>query len=209
MKGIPLGEVKYKVSIELTSGYAKVPSRASNGAAGYDLYATEDTLLNSMERKLLNTGVKVSIPKGFYGRLAPRSGLALKNGLDVLAGVIDSDYTGEVGVLLINLSCDPITIKTGDRIAQIIFEKCFDVDFTIVDELPKTDRGTDGFGSTGINDEEVKNSVTKRDGGFNHPHLKKEDIKGSLLERFNRTNVDVPKPASYEKQVKEREQGMK
>lgn len=101
-------------------------------------------------RALIPTGVSVAISQGWYGRNAPRSGLAWKNGLDVMAGVIDADYRGDVGVVLVNLGGSPFQIRHGDRIAQIIFERCADAEFQTVDVLPDTNRGAGGYGSTGI-----------------------------------------------------------
>ena len=127
---------------------AKLPTKGSVNSAGYDLHSIESYELKPQERKLFKTGLSMSIPVGQYGRIAPRSGLAFKNGIDVMAGVIDSDYTAEIMVLLINLGKETVNIKEGDRVAQIIFENYNDHEFVIVDELKKTDRGTGGFGST-------------------------------------------------------------
>ena len=92
----------------------------------------------------------MEIPDGYYGRIAPRSGWALKYGIDTLAGVIDSDYRGEVGVILYNTDkAIPFNIKMGDRIAQIVFEKYYTFDIEVSDEISKTSRGDGGFGSTG------------------------------------------------------------
>jgi dUTP pyrophosphatase len=92
----------------------------------------------------------MEIPDGYYGRIAPRSGWALKYGVDTLAGVIDSDYRGEVGVILYNTDKEiPFNIKMGDRIAQIVFEKYYTFDIEVSDEISKTSRGDGGFGSTG------------------------------------------------------------
>ena len=95
------------------------------------------------------TGISISIPRGYYGRVAPRSGLALRDGIDVLAGVIDAGYRGEVGVILINFGDKSFAFRKGDRIAQLIIEKCHEVEWQEVDELNGTARGDDGFGSSG------------------------------------------------------------
>lgn len=144
------------MNIKLLSDKAKVPTRGSSGAAGYDLYSLETHPLQPGERKTFKTGISIAIPQGYYGRIAPRSGLAVKHGIDVLAGVIDSDYRGEIMVALINLSSEPITlpiIKDGKEtaIAQIIFEKYNNVNFDVVDNLDTTFRGSGGFGSTDTN----------------------------------------------------------
>ena len=128
---------------------AKLPLRGSSYAIGADLCSVEDVTLQPGERKLIPTGLAIEIRDGYYGRVAPRSGLAVKQGIDTMAGVIDSDYRGEVRVLLINLSNEPVSFKTGDRIAQLIIEKAEAFDYEWADELNDTSRGAGGFGSTG------------------------------------------------------------
>ncbi|KAL9934092.1 hypothetical protein V8E36_007174 [Tilletia maclaganii] len=130
--------------------HAQLPTRGSAQAAGYDLYAAEDFLLRGKNgRGVVPTGIKVAIPEGCYGRVAPRSGLAAKHGIDVGAGVIDSDYRGLLGVLLFNLGDSDFQIKTGDRIAQLVIEQIRTPDVLEVESLEDTDRGAGGFGSTG------------------------------------------------------------
>ena len=128
---------------------AYIPSRNSFADAGYDLYAIGHDVIKSDERKLVNIGISISIPHGYYGRIAPRSGLALNHGIDVLAGVIDSGYRGEICALLVNLGGKNFAYRKGDRIAQIIIEKCHDVEWQEVKELNGTHRGDGGFGSSG------------------------------------------------------------
>lgn len=137
------------MKIQLINEHAKIPTRGTPYSAGYDLYSTENFVILPGDRHLFKTGLKMEIPIGLYGRIAPRSGLAYKNGIDVLAGVIDSDYRNDVGVILINLSTDPVEIKLGDKIAQIIFETHHEQQFETVSSLTDTVRGTGGFGSTG------------------------------------------------------------
>jgi dUTP pyrophosphatase len=137
-----------KVSITKLESKAIIPTRGSTGAAGYDLYTTEFHILKPGERKLFKTGLSMSIPSGMYGRIAPRSGLAYKKGIDVMAGVIDEDYRGEIGVILINLGQEDVNIIVGDKIAQIIFEFYNQVDFVETNGLDNTQRGEGGFGST-------------------------------------------------------------
>lgn len=157
-----------QIKTKLLTANAIIPKRANpEGDAGYDLFSTEYLEIAPFERKLISTGVALEIPEGYYGRIAPRSGLALKNGIDVMAGVIDSSYRNEIKVLLINLNCitalssneniieafskkqNSIIIKPGDRIAQIIFERCYTADLLKVDNLSDSVRGLGGFGSTG------------------------------------------------------------
>lgn len=129
---------------------AVLPSRGSAGAAGYDLYSTDGYVVLPGHRVVVSTGVSIKLPEGTYGRIAPRSGLAVKHGLDVLAGVIDPDYTGEVKVVLVNTDMRlPFFIKPGYRIAQLILENYTHADVVEVAELETTERGTSGFGSTG------------------------------------------------------------
>lgn len=133
---------------------AIIPTRAHPTDAGADLYALESGYLLPGQRAAVRTGIAVSIPEGYYGRVAPRSGLAVKSGVDVLAGVLDSGYHGEIKVVLINLSdgdeCEVFQWEAGAKIAQIIIEKCHDVTWNEVDSLDGTERGANGFGSSGI-----------------------------------------------------------
>ncbi len=127
---------------------AKTPTRGSDFAAGYDLYATEAYTLKPLERKLFKTGITIAIPSNLYGRIAPRSGLAYKSGIGVMAGVIDEDYRGDIGVILINLGQTDFVVNSGDKIAQIIFEHYTEASFQDSDTLPTSVRGSGGFGST-------------------------------------------------------------
>ena len=128
---------------------ATLPTRASPGSVGYDLYSLNDLVIQPNSRDIVNTGICATIPTGCYGRIAPRSGLAVKYGIHVGAGVIDTDYTGELKVCLFNLGSVPFEIKQGERIAQLILEKCLTPLIQEVDELKKTMRANRGFGSTG------------------------------------------------------------
>tara|TARA_B100000497_G_scaffold122583_1_gene153863 strand:- start:708 stop:1163 length:456 start_codon:yes stop_codon:yes gene_type:complete len=129
------------------------------GDAGIDLYATEDCIVRPGEQALVKTGISVSFSPDYYLRIAPRSGLAYKNGIDVMAGVIDSSYRGEIGVILRNHSVaseedtGAFIINRGDRIAQMIPERISQEQFIFVNELDDSDRGEGGFGSTGVRDE--------------------------------------------------------
>lgn len=128
---------------------ATLPARGSSLAAGLDICSIEDISLEPRQRVLARTGLAVAIPPGFYGRIAPRSGLAAKNGLDVLAGVIDSDYRGELCCLLYNTSDALITLPSGSKICQLIVEKIITPEAAWVSDLDETARGAGGFGSTG------------------------------------------------------------
>ena len=128
---------------------AIIPTRATDSDAGYDLYSTNDGVVPARGRKVVGTGIAIAIPPGHYGRVAPRSGLAVKRGIDVLAGVVDSGYRGEVGVVLQNLSDEDFPFKKGDRVAQLILEQCNTLGWVELDELEDSVRSDGGFGSTG------------------------------------------------------------
>jgi dUTP pyrophosphatase len=129
---------------------AVMPTKGTPEAAGYDLYSTESGIIKSNNRKMINTGIKMIIPKGYYGRIAPRSGLALKKGIDIFAGVIDSDYRNEIKCILYNSDEEhSYTYQIGDRIAQIIIEKYYDVNFINVTNFDDDINSHSGFGSTG------------------------------------------------------------
>ena len=139
-----------EINIKKLSENATIPTQGSAFAAGYDLYAAEDAVVVCGSRKLIKTNISMEITPGYYGRIAPRSGLAYKNGIDVLAGVIDSDYRGDIGVILYNTDSNiDFTVKKGDRIAQIIFEACYTVSLNDANTLDNTSRQAGGFGSTG------------------------------------------------------------
>lgn len=139
------------IGIQRLTETAKAPTYGSEHAAGMDLYSDMSARwgLFPLERRLVPTGLAVAIPPGHYGRVAPRSGLAFKSGIDVLAGVIDSDYRGHLQVVLINLSDYFVSFEPQERIAQFIitpYSRCYIVDAL---SLPDTERGAGGFGSTG------------------------------------------------------------
>lgn len=128
---------------------AKLPARKSDQAAGWDIHSLDLVGIPPGRRAVLKTGIAVAIPAGYYGHLTDRSGLAAKNGITILGGVIDSDYRGEIHVILHNAGTDRFVISPGDRIAQMIFRRHYDATFTEVQELPETERGEGGLGSTG------------------------------------------------------------
>lgn len=130
-----------------------LPSYAYEGDAGLDLRANVDVDIAPFERKLIPTGLAVAIPEGFAGFVQPRSGLALKSGLSMAntPGLIDAHYRGELKVIAVNLDAnEPIHISKGERIAQLVIQRVPVVSLIEVDELDKTDRGTGGFGSSGV-----------------------------------------------------------
>ena len=126
-----------------------LPTRGSAAAAGLDIYSIEDLTIEPKQRALARTGLAVAIPEGYYGRVAPRSGLATRNGLDTLAGVIDADYRGEIGCLLFNAGDETIHLPAQSKICQLIIEKIITPTAVWADEISDTERGSGGFGSTG------------------------------------------------------------
>jgi len=133
---------------------AVVPSYAHLADAGADLVSVEDVLLEPGQRALISTGIAIAIPRGFVGLVHPRSGLAVKNGVALVnsPGTIDAGYRGEIKVCLINLDqSEAVTLPSGSRIAQLLIQRVERANFVEVEELSESDRGTGGFGSTGIN----------------------------------------------------------
>lgn len=128
---------------------ATLPSRSNLSDAGYDLYAVEETVIPARGRALVRTGISMAIPSGYAGLIWPRSGTAVKAGLDVLAGVVDSGYRGEVCVVLQNHSDSDYTVRVGDRAAQMLIQNVSSVNIEQVETLDDSDRGTGGFGSSG------------------------------------------------------------
>jgi len=131
-----------------------LPQYMTEGSSGMDLFASleEEVILLPGERRLIPTGISVAIPEGFEGQIRPRSGLAIQKGIGLVngPGTIDSDYRGEVGILLINFGKDPFAIRTGERIAQMVISRVFRSILVEVDDLPPTQRQEGGFGHTGI-----------------------------------------------------------
>ena len=126
-----------------------VPKYVHDGDAGADLIASEKTVIRARGRSLVGTGIRLEIPQGYVGLIWPRSGLAIKKGIDCGAGVIDSCYRGEIKVLLFNHSDTEFQIEPGDRIAQILIQKVERVQFLPAEKLSETTRDKGGFGSTG------------------------------------------------------------
>ena len=141
-----------KVLVKRLDPHLALPAYARLGDAGLDLIASEDVTLKPGDRAAISTGIALAIPEGYAGFVQPRSGRALSDGLGVAnaPGLIDSGYRGEVKVLAINLNHSAlIDVHRGDKIAQIVFQKVEAAELEVVDELPDSERGTAGFGSTG------------------------------------------------------------
>lgn len=143
------------VKIEvINKGRQPLPAYATAQSAGMDLRANipESITLQPLERRLIPTGLHIALPEGYEAQVRPRSGLALKHGITVLnsPGTIDSDYRGELMVLLINLSQDPFTVNDGERIAQLVIARHEQAVLTAVEVLDDTERGAGGYGHTGV-----------------------------------------------------------
>ena len=138
----------------INKGHQPLPAYATPQSAGMDLRANIDTpiILHPMERRLVSTGLYIALPQGYEAQVRPRSGLALKHGITVLnsPGTIDADYRGEIMVLLVNLSQEDFTVNDGERIAQMVIARHETATFTPVEELDETERGTGGYGHTGV-----------------------------------------------------------
>lgn len=139
-----------KVRVKLLEG-GKLPHYATEGASGLDLFSKEEVVIEPKRFKTISTGIILEIPKGYEAQVRPRSGLASKYGIGVLnsPGTIDSDYRGEVKVILFNFGDSPFEVKRGDRIAQLVFSKIIRIELVGAEELSPTKRGRGGFGHTG------------------------------------------------------------
>ncbi|KAI9305944.1 dUTPase-like protein [Cunninghamella echinulata] len=135
--------------VKRLSDKAKLPTRGSSQAAGYDLYSSADIIVPAQGKIIVPTDISIAVPEGCYGRVAPRSGLAVKHFIDTGAGVIDADYRGPVGVVLFNFSKEDYQVTQGDRIAQLIIERIYTPEVVEVNDLDLTERGAGGYGSTG------------------------------------------------------------
>lgn len=141
------------VSIKILSRDAQIPHMAYNGDAGVDLRSVERIVLEAQERAMVATGLAIALPEGYAGFVLPRSGLAAKHGISIVnaPGLIDSNYRGELKVILLNTDPDKsFTIEIGDRIAQLIVMPVPTINFEQVEELTESQRGESGFGSSGI-----------------------------------------------------------
>jgi len=141
------------IKIKKLTESAQIPTRANESDAGWDIYSDEDVIINPNTQRLISTGISVEIPHGTVGLIWPRSGLAVKQGVDVFAGVVDAGYRGEVKVCLFNSgsvwSTPRVEIAKGDRIAQILFQPVPSFSLVETTDLTSTRRGSGGFGSTG------------------------------------------------------------
>ncbi len=146
-------DVMVEVQIRMEAGCSDLfPAKAHDDDAAYDLHSREDLTIDVGEVKLVKTGIFMALPVGYEAQVRPRSGLALKKGVTVLntPGTIDAGYRGEVGVIMINAGCEPFKVARGDRIAQMVIQELPKVKLVATEELPSSERGAGGFGSTGV-----------------------------------------------------------
>jgi dUTP pyrophosphatase len=148
-----MGRVKVKVKRVGTGESPKLPCYMSEHASGMDLFAhlSKEVVIHPGERHLIPTGIAVALPEGHEGQIRPRSGLAIRNGIGIVnaPGTVDSDYRGEIKVILINLGAEPFVVKTGTRVAQFVITPVARAELEEVPELPETPRSEGGFGHTG------------------------------------------------------------
>jgi dUTP pyrophosphatase len=141
-------QTEISIGVKLLNENAQIPTKSHHNDAGFDLYALESYSIQPKQRKVISTGISLQIPDKYAGLIWPRSGLSVKKGIDVLAGVVDAGYRGEIMVCLYNTSFEAVHINHGDRIAQIIFQEVPSVSMIPVDTLDSSQRGGNGFGST-------------------------------------------------------------
>jgi dUTP pyrophosphatase len=142
--------MKMKIIIE-AQDESLIPKAANSHDAGFDLRANEEKTINPGERVIIQTGIRIKIPESYVGIIKDRSGLAIKNGLHCMAGVIDSGYRGIIGVVIINLSKEPFIVEKGMRIAQMLVHRVESVEFEKGQISEDSERGAGGFGSSGLN----------------------------------------------------------
>ena len=146
-----LGNEKVVINVSFDKNETKIPVLWYSDSAGYDLPSAETITVPKWSRRLVNTGLRFDIPKGFFGEIKARSGLSIKKGVVAFNGTVDSGYSGFVYIIVFNFSNDDYVIEKGDRIAQIIFQKCHSVSFNFCEKVSSTsERGESGFGSSGV-----------------------------------------------------------
>ena len=156
---------------------ARVPTKGSDKAAAHDLYANEETDIPAGEQAVIGTRIAIGLPHNTYGRIAPRSGLAVIHRLATNAGVIDADYRGEIKVVLVIQGNQPYRVGKGDRIVQLIIEKINNQELREVVELDNTERGTPGFGNSNTRAQKGKDQSVK-------PKIQINEISGRAFEQF-------------------------
>lgn len=138
-----------QITVKKLKSNAIIPNYAHSGDAAMDLYSTEDYTIHPHCRQLVSTGIAMELPKGYWGNIRGKSGLALNYGIVILGGVIDSTYRGEYGVIILNTGNKDFIVKAGDKVAQVIIASTVEADIMLVKELTPTVRGSGAYGSTG------------------------------------------------------------
>ena len=179
-----------RLEVKLLSSKAILPTRGSPMSAGLDLHSAVDLVIRPNERALVKTDLSIACPPNTYARIAPRSGLALKHGIDTGAGVVDADYRGPVGVILFNFGADDFVVNQGDRIAQLILEQICMPEVVEVQELGDTVRGEGGFGSTGVNSKKQRTVSPADDSDAALPQVQQRQGSG------NETKIILPMTTS-------------
>jgi dUTP pyrophosphatase len=178
-----------RLLVKFNNKNAKIPYRATKESAGLDLFSCETGVIESHSKKMIDIGISVKIPFGYYGRIAPRSGLTIKSSIDVGAGVIDSDYRGNISVILFNHGDEKFTFNKGDKLAQLIIEKIAIVNTKCVNNLDYTERGKRGFGSSGISNLNI---------GLNYNGNKENNKKEKDDEKYSNEKEDSEEGSSEE-----------
>ena len=176
------------LKVKLLSPKGKLPTKGTSLATGYDLSSAQQIIVPANGRALIQTDISINVPKGTYGRIAPRSGLAVKHGITTGAGVIDADYTGPVGIVLFNHGDQDFNVQEGDRVAQLILEQVADKPVIEVQELTQTQRGDKGFGSTGSQQINIISKYKRNNKYVNNVHDQREGNDGRG-ERDGKENV--------------------
>jgi len=207
--GVAQSKKDQRIKVKKLDPQAKIPTRGSAQAAGHDLYANESKTRPARGQEVLRTGISITPPRGTYSRIAPRSGMAVKHQIAVNAGVIDSDYTVEIKVVLANKGNQDYQVKNGDRIAQLITEKMVESDCYEVRTLKKTNRGQQGFGSIFTSKAQICEISPRAFGKFYRiPDTTTGILKYSKKEaRISRESVNIStelaiKSGKYQKQRK-------
>jgi len=207
--GVAQSKKDQRVKVKKLDLQAKIPTRGLAQAAGHDLYANESKTIPARGEEVVRTGISITPPRGTYSRIAPRSGMAVEHQIAVNAGVIDSDYTGEIKVVLVNMGNQDYQVKNGDRIAQLITEKIVESDGYEVQTLTETHRGQQGFGSTGTSKAQIYEISGRAFGKFyGRPDTTTGILKYSKKEgriRLESVNISTElaiKSGKYQKQRK-------
>ena len=185
------------LKVKLLSPKARLPAKGTSLVAGYDLSSAQQLSIPVNGRALVQMDISISVPKGTYGRIAPRSGLAVIHGITTGAGVIDADYTGPIGILLFNHGNQEFNIQEGDRIAQLILEQVADKPIVEVQELTQTQRGDKGFGSTRSQQINIISRDRRNNKYSNNTRDRREGNDGRVCRMERRTPTEGHLPSCW------------